>query len=61
MLKTFKTQFKQFSQSCPKMLRNPAGERNKQPILEALQQYIDINKDSRLLEISSGNELDNSN
>lgn len=42
------------------MLRNPAGERNKQPILEALQQYIDVNKDSRLLEISSGNKLINS-
>lgn len=39
------------------MLRNPAGERNKQPILEALQHYIDVNKDSRLLEISSGNKL----
>lgn len=37
-----------------KMLRNPAGERNKQPILEILQKYIDPNVDSTLLEISSG-------
>lgn len=37
-----------------KMLRNPAGERNKQPILEVLQKYIDPSIDSALLEISSG-------
>lgn len=37
-----------------KMLRNPAGERNKQPILEVLRKYIDHNKDGTLLEISSG-------
>lgn len=41
------------------MLKNPAGERNKQPILETLQQYIDVNKESRLLEISSGNKSTN--
>lgn len=37
-----------------KMLRNPAGERNKQPILEVLQKYINPQLDSTLLEISSG-------
>lgn len=37
-----------------KMLRNPAGERNKQPVLEVLQKYIDVDKESLLLEISSG-------
>lgn len=36
------------------MLHNPPGERNKQPILEKLQKYIDSNVDSRMLEISSG-------
>lgn len=52
-------QFTKFSRYYIKMLRNPAGERNKQPILETLQQYIDVNKESRLLEISSGNNLIN--
>lgn len=37
-----------------KMLRNPAGERNKQPILEVLRKYIDENVNATLLEISSG-------
>lgn len=37
-----------------KMLQNPAGERNKQPILEVLQKYIDVDVDAKLLEISSG-------
>lgn len=37
-----------------KMLRNPAGERNKQPILEVLQKYINPDAKSTLLEISSG-------
>lgn len=36
------------------MLRNPAGENNKQPILEVLQKYISPDVDSKLLEISSG-------
>lgn len=38
----------------PKMLRNPAGDRNKQPILEVLQQFIDSKAKANLLEISSG-------
>lgn len=37
-----------------KMLRNPAGERNKEPILEVLKKFIDSNVNSSLLEISSG-------
>jgi hypothetical protein len=37
------------------MLRNPAGERNKQPILETLQQYINPDVSAKFLEISSGN------
>lgn len=36
------------------MFRNPAGERNKQPILEVLLKHINPNDDSTLLEISSG-------
>lgn len=36
------------------MLKNPAGERNKDPILEVLKKYIDPNARSSLLEISSG-------
>lgn len=42
------------------MLRNPAGERNKQPILEVLQEYIDVNVKSTLLEVSSGPGLHSS-
>jgi SAM-dependent methyltransferase len=42
-----------------KMLRNPAGERNKQPVLEVLQKYID-DVPSNLLEISSGPGLHSS-
>jgi hypothetical protein len=37
-----------------KMLRNPAGERNKQPILETLQQYVKADAEGNFLEISSG-------
>lgn len=37
-----------------KMLRNPAGERNKQPILEVLKKFIDPDVNTNLLEISSG-------
>lgn len=37
-----------------KMLRNPAGERNKQPIVEVLTKYIDQNAKVNMLEISSG-------
>ncbi|XP_070493251.1 UPF0585 protein CG18661 [Chironomus tepperi] len=51
---SYLTQIIQFSRNFIKMLKNPAGERNKQPILEILQQYVDVNKESRLLEISSG-------
>lgn len=36
------------------MLRNPAGDRNKQPILEVLQQFIVPDVKASLLEISSG-------
>lgn len=36
------------------MLHNPPGERNKQPILEELQKYIEPNVDSTMLEVSSG-------
>lgn len=36
------------------MFRNPAGERNKEPILNVLQKFIDPNVESKLLEISSG-------
>lgn len=42
------------------MLRNPAGERNKQPIVEVLQKHIDVNEKSNLLEISSGPGLHSS-
>lgn len=42
------------------MLRNPAGERNKQPMLEVLQKHIDVNEKSNLLEISSGPGLHSS-
>jgi len=43
-----------------KMLRNPAGERNKEPILEVLKKYIDSSKQAKLLEISSGTGLHSS-
>ncbi|CAH1388521.1 unnamed protein product [Nezara viridula] len=33
---------------------HPAAERNKEPILQALKKYIDVNKKGYLLEISSG-------
>lgn len=36
------------------MLKNPAGERNKQPILEAIKKYINESTEGCLLEISSG-------
>lgn len=38
------------------MIRNPAGERNKQPILDVLKKYIRVNEVEKLsmLEISSG-------
>ena len=36
------------------MLRNPAGERNKQHILDVLLKHINPNQESTLLEISSG-------
>jgi SAM-dependent methyltransferase len=51
---------KYFNFSFSKMLRNPAGERNKQPILEGLQKYIKPNESSKLLEISSGPGLHSS-
>lgn len=37
-----------------KMLRNPAGERNKQPILDAIKKYMNEDTKGCLLEISSG-------
>jgi Protein of unknown function (DUF938) len=40
--------------SVNKMLGNPAGDRNKQPILQVLQRYIKTDGKSNLLEISSG-------
>ena len=43
-----------------KKLKNPSGERNKEPILEAIKQYIDINSTKKLLEISSGTGLHSS-
>lgn len=47
---------KKFCRSLAKlnMLRNPAGERNKQPILETIQQYIKSDAEGNFLEISSG-------
>lgn len=36
------------------MLQNPAGERNKYPILKVLENYIDPSIETKLLEISSG-------
>lgn len=43
-----------------KMFRNPAGERNKQPILEILKKYINQSNESTLLEVSSGPGLHSS-
>ena len=40
--------------STVKMLRNPAGERNKQPILDAIKKYMNEDTEGCLLEISSG-------
>lgn len=37
-----------------KMLRNPAGERNKEPILDTIKQYIKSDAEGNFLEISSG-------
>lgn len=37
------------------MLRNPAGERNKQPILDAIKEQISEDAKGNFLEISSGN------
>ncbi|CRK97370.1 CLUMA_CG010761, isoform A [Clunio marinus] len=42
------------------MLRNPAGERNKEAILEVLKKYIIVNTNTTLLEISSGTGLHSS-
>lgn len=39
------------------MMQNPAGERNKEPLLEVLEKYIDVNTKLSLLEISSGTGL----
>lgn len=36
------------------MIRNPAGERNKQPILDVLRKYIAVDEKLTMLEISSG-------
>ncbi len=37
-------------------IKNPAGERNKQPILEAIQKHISSDAEGNLLEVSSGNK-----